>query len=107
LRRFTPKEDKFILDNYLKMPMLESQLQRAIIQKLTAEGWLVIKLIKTNTNGIPDLLCHRQGRTAYIEVKRPGYKPTPLQSYRHQQLQDQGISVFIIDNINQLNDSQI
>jgi len=87
--------------------MLESQLQRAIIQKLTAEGWLVIKLIKTNTNGIPDLLCHRQGRTAYIEVKRPGYKPTPLQAYRHQQLQDQGISVFIIDNINQLNDSQI
>jgi len=87
--------------------MLESHLQRAIIQKLTAEGWLVIKLIKTNTNGIPDLLCHRQGRTAYIEVKRPGYKPTPLQAYRHRQLQEQGISVFIIDNINQLNDSQI
>jgi len=74
--------------------MLESQLQRAIIQNLTAEGWLVIKLIKTNTNGIPDLICHRQGRTAYIEVKRPGYKPTPLQEYRHRQLQQQQIQVI-------------
>jgi Holliday junction resolvase len=74
--------------------MIESQIQRAIIQKLTAEGWLVIKLIKTNTNGIPDLICHRQGRTAYIEVKRPGYKPTPLQEYRHRQLQQQQIQVI-------------
>jgi hypothetical protein len=79
--------------------MLESKIQSAIIKKLQSLGYLVIKLIKTNTNGIPDLIVHRNGRTAYIEVKRPGEKPRDLQLYRMKQLQDHGIPTLTCTSV--------
>lgn len=78
---------------------LESKIQSSIISRLQREGWLVIKLIKTNTNGIPDLIVHRNGFTAYIEVKRPGQKPRDLQLYRMKQLRDHGIQCITVDNV--------
>jgi Holliday junction resolvase len=74
---------------------LESKLQKKIINQLTKEGWLCIKLIKTTVNGIPDLICHRQGETMYIEVKRPTGKLSELQKVRINQLKEQGITVKI------------
>ena len=35
--------------------MTEQQIQSKRIKELEAEGYYVIKLIKTNKNGIPDL----------------------------------------------------
>lgn len=66
--------------------MTEQQVQRKIIEKMEANGWYVIKLIRTTKNGIPDLLCHRAGMTVYIEVKLPGKKPSKLQTYRMAEL---------------------
>ena len=37
--------------------MTEQQIQSKRIKELEAEGYYVIKLIKTNKNGIPDLLA--------------------------------------------------
>lgn len=74
--------------------MLESAIQKKIVAKLTADGWLVTKLIQTSTNGIPDLLCLKDGRAVFIEVKQPGKKPTDLQRYRIGQLQKQGFTAF-------------
>jgi Holliday junction resolvase len=74
---------------------LESKLQKKIINQLQKEGWLCIKLIKTTVNGIPDLICHRQGETMYIEVKRPTGKLSELQKVRIKQLQEQGVTVKI------------
>ena len=74
---------------------LESKLQKKIINQLQKEGWLCIKLIKTTVNGIPDLICHRQGETMYIEVKRPKGKLSELQKIRINQLIEQGITVKI------------
>lgn len=71
--------------------MSEQQLQRRIIKLLEADGWYVIKLIRTTKNGIPDLLCHKDGRSVYIEVKLPGKKPTKIQDYRMDELRRYGI----------------
>ena len=78
---------------------MESQIQSKLIRKLHEQGYLVIKLIKTNTNGIPDLIIHRDGKTAYIEVKRPGEKPRDLQLYRMKQLQDHGIPTLTCTSV--------
>ena len=78
------------------MNVLESKIQRDIIKSLEVAGWLVIKLIQTNRNGIPDLVCHKDGRTVYIEVKRPGKQPSKLQYYRLQQLWNAGIEAFVM-----------
>jgi Holliday junction resolvase len=80
----------------------EAQIQRAILVKLEKLGWYVIKLIQTNKNGIPDLLCHKDGRTVYIEVKRPGHKPRALQVVRMRELDIAGIDSFVMSDINEL-----
>jgi len=82
----------------------ESEIQRRIVAALRAEGWLVIKLIQTTYNGIPDLICHRDGRTVYIEIKRPGIAPNALQALRHDELRDAGMEVYVLSSVDQLAD---
>ena len=79
----------------LNSNMLESKIQKKIINRLQEEGWLCIKLIKTTLNGIPDLICHRKGETMYIEVKRPLGKLSELQKIRIEQLRNKGIKTLI------------
>ena len=75
--------------------ILESKRQAKIIAKLTQEGWLCVKLIKTSVNGIPDILCLKNGETMFIEVKQPDGKLSELQRIRIQQLKEKGITVKV------------
>lgn len=77
---------------------LESVIQGRIIKRLEKDGWMVVKLGITNLPGIPDLLALKDGHARFIEVKRPGEKPRPLQLYRHEQLRNLGFIVEIMDN---------
>lgn len=77
---------------------LESAIQSRIIKRLEKGGWMVVKLGITNLPGIPDLLALKDGVARFIEVKRPGEKPRPLQLYRHEQLRNMGFDVEIMDN---------
>ena len=76
---------------------LESVIQARIIKRMEARGYYVIKLQLTNKNGIPDLLCLKNGKASFIEVKRPGEKPRVLQEYRHNELRELGFDVMILD----------
>jgi len=58
--------------------MTEQQIQTKIINTLRKDGWYVNKLISTSLKGVPQLICHKDGKTVYIEVKRPGQKPRIL-----------------------------
>lgn len=75
---------------------LESVIQSRIIRRLQNEGWLVVKLSLTNLSGLPDLMALKDGITKFIEVKRPGEKPRPLQEYRHSQLRALGFEVEVL-----------
>ncbi len=66
--------------------MTEQQIQTKIINRLRKDGWYVNKLINTSLKGVPDLICHKDGKTVYIEVKRPGQKPRILQEFRMKEL---------------------
>lgn len=79
----------------LPQTMLESAYQRKRIKELTHQGYLVIKLHKTSLNGIPDLLCLKDGHAHFIEIKGEHTPITPLQKYRHEQLQEYGFTVKI------------
>lgn len=63
--------------------------------KLTQEGWLCVKLIKTSVNGIPDLLCLKNGNAMFIEVKQPDGKLSELQNVRIGQLLALGFDVKV------------
>ena len=75
---------------------MESKIQANIKARFERAGWMVVKLIQTNCNGIPDLMCLKNGKTIFIEVKQPGREPTELQKYRHYELIKQGFTVHVM-----------
>jgi hypothetical protein len=77
---------------------MESKIQAKIKARFENAGWIVVKLIQTNCNGIPDLMCLKGGKTVFVEVKQPGKKPTELQQFRHDQLTQNGFQVFILSS---------
>ena len=79
--------------------MTEQQYQKKIIDKYTIDGWYVIKLIKTNKNGIPDLLCLKKDEIPlFIEVKRSIGVVSKLQQYRINELNEAGFKAIILKN---------
>lgn len=75
--------------------MTEQQLQTKIKKKLQAQGYFVTKLIKTSTNGIPDLLAIKDGQATFIEVKRENGILSPLQELRLSELKKYGCIVKV------------
>ena len=59
---------------------LESSIVNSI-RKTIAPGWWSLKIHggPYSTAGVPDLLCIRDGRAVFLEVKQPGKHPTQLQ----------------------------
>lgn len=76
--------------------MTESKYQAKIIKQYESEGWYVLKLVKTNKNGIPDLLCLKSGHEpTFIEVKAKKGIVSKLQEYRIKELTERGFTAFI------------
>ena len=71
--------------------MTEQQIQAKRIKQLEAEGYYVLKLVKTNKNGIPDILAiPPNSNVIFSEVKTPKGKVSELQKYRLKELEKYG-----------------
>jgi len=79
--------------------MTEQRIQKKITDQLTNDGWFVIKLMKTSINGIPDLMALKNGKTKFIEVKKPRGIISEIQKYRIKQLRKQGFEAVVMDGI--------
>jgi Holliday junction resolvase len=80
--------------------MTEQQIQKKIIDKYEKDGWYVLKLIKTNKNGIPDLICLKLNeKPLFIEVKSEKGKVSPLQEYRLNELKEYGFNAVVMNAI--------
>ena len=76
--------------------MTEGQIQSKKIKELESAGFYVIKLMKTNKNGIPDLIALKPDRPAlFVEVKTPKGRLSKLQEYRLQELHSHGFNVEV------------
>ncbi len=76
--------------------MTEQQIQAKRIKQLEAEGYYVIKLIKTNKNGIPDLVAIPPNcGVIFSEVKTTKGKVSALQEYRLKELKKHGVQVEV------------
>jgi Holliday junction resolvase len=79
--------------------MTEQQIQSKKIKELEAQGYYVIKLIKTNKNGIPDLIAiPRDSDVLFIEVKTGKNTTSKLQDFRIKELNEHGITTEIFKN---------
>lgn len=85
--------------------MLEREIERNLREKVTRAGGLCLKFVSPGWAGAPDRLClFPDGKMAFVELKRPGAKPRPLQSARHRQLRKLGFSVYVVDRPEQIQD---
>ena len=76
--------------------MTEQRIQGKRIKQLESEGYYVIKLIKTNKNGIPDILAiPPDSKVLFSEVKTPKGKVSKLQEYRLKELEGYGFSTEV------------
>ncbi len=74
---------------------MASNYQTKIIKEYENNGWMVINLIKTNKNGIPDLLCIKEGeRPIFIECKEWNDTLKPLQKFRIKELLNYGVDAI-------------
>ena len=72
--------------------MTEQQIQSKRIKELESIGYYVGKLIKTNKNGIPDLIAiPPDSDVLFVEVKTPKGKTSKLQEYRLEELKKHGV----------------
>ena len=72
--------------------MTEQQIQAKRIKQLEAEGYYVLKLIKTNKNGIPDVIAiPPNSGVLFSEIKTPKGRLSKLQEYRLKELEEHGL----------------
>lgn len=76
--------------------MTEQQIQKKRIDQLEKEGYYVIKLIKTNKNGIPDIVAiPPDAPVIFSEVKTSKGKTSKIQEYRLKELKGYGFKTEI------------
>lgn len=75
--------------------MSESKYQNKLIKSLEKEGYYVIKLIKTNKTGIPDLIALKPNEVKFIEVKGKKTPVSEIQKYRLKELKNHGFNAYI------------
>jgi Holliday junction resolvase len=79
--------------------MKESTIQSKIAKRLRENGWLVVKLIQTTMNGIPDLMAIRKGNVIFLEVKREGEYATELQKYVMDNINKAGCFTMVVNKV--------
>ena len=78
--------------------MQERDIEQALIRAVRRSGGLCLKFVSPGWAGAPDRIClWKNGRIAFVELKRPGGKIRPLQKKRLEQLRSLGFEVVVVD----------
>ena len=78
---------------------MASKFQTKTIKEFERQGYFVINLIKTNKNGLPDLLCLKSGQPPlFIECKEKKDTVKPLQQYRKREIEKHGFQSKILQD---------
>lgn len=79
--------------------MLEVQIEDKIVKWAKREGFLTPK-VKFVEAGFPDrLFISPFGHTIFMEIKKPGEVPTPIQLHRIEQLTKRGVPAIWVDSV--------
>ena len=75
--------------------MRERDLERQLRDRLKAAGCLALKFVSPGYTGVPDrIVLIPGGRIVFVEMKAPGGKERPRQSYVQAILRRFGFTVF-------------
>jgi len=80
----------------------KSPLEKNIVARVMAQGralgyWVTKYHGNAFTmSGVPDVLAIKDGRACWLECKRPGQQPTPIQILRMKELREAGCPVAVV-----------
>lgn len=74
-------------------------MEGALRRYALARGVLTFKFSSPGTSGVPDRIFIYNGVTVYLEVKRPGEAPRPLQLQVGRAIQNAGATWNWVDNV--------
>lgn len=77
----------------------EQQVQKEIVEYLESQNYYVVKIVRANKSGVPDILFCKDGKFCAIEVKRKGKKwnVTELQKLHLKLINDTGGKAIVAD----------
>lgn len=78
--------------------MLEKNIEQKLRQKVKELGGLALKFVSPGFNSVPDRVILFNGRAWFVEVKRPGQKPTPEQRICHEKFLRLRIKVWVVSS---------
>ncbi|MGE4214127.1 MAG: VRR-NUC domain-containing protein [Anaerotignaceae bacterium] len=80
--------------------MLEKNVENHLKNKVKLMGGIALKINSASMAGLPDrMVLFPEGKIFFVELKAPGKKPRPLQMSAHRLLQSLGVTVYVIDSI--------
>ena len=86
-----------------EVAMREKTLERKLTEAVKEMGGIAPKFISPGFDGMPDrLVLLPDGKCGFVEVKRQGEEPRPLQESRHGMLRRLGYKVFVLDDAEQI-----
>lgn len=75
--------------------MQERQIEAYLRDQVKQLGGKAYKFVSPGNDGVPDrLVCLPGAKAVFVETKRPGEEPTPLQRNKHRELRKMGFTVF-------------
>lgn len=83
--------------------MKEKLIEQKLVKEIKTLKGLCLKLSCPGFAGMPDrLILLPKGRIGFVEVKKKGEKPRPLQVSRHKLLKALGFKVYVLDDEKQI-----
>lgn len=79
--------------------MSEKHIESRLVKGVEKLGGLAWKFVSPGTSGVPDrIILFPHGQIYFVELKDLGKKPERLQPKRHEQLQELGFIVVVLDS---------
>lgn len=78
--------------------MKEKDIEKLFCDEVVKAGGRAYKFVSPGNSGVPDrLVILPGGKIGFVELKAPGKKTRPEQSYQLRKLADQGCYVTVLD----------
>jgi hypothetical protein len=99
------EQEKTILARLAQLKKkLEKDIERKLVRGVQIQGGMCRKFVSPGWAGAPDrIVLLPGGRMYFIEMKRPGEEPEPLQQHRIEELRALGFNARAINNEEDVN----
>jgi hypothetical protein len=76
----------------------ETSIEKKVVAHCKTRGLLTYKFSSPAHRGVPDRIIMGGSKVMFLEIKRPGQKPTPLQERELSRIRQEGIQAEWADS---------